>query len=110
VDIAGITGWVSSEYQIDIYNYNKSTSKGVNCRHLTIALNEMYLSMGILSRYVTCLPKDENDQDCHVINSVYSTQLQKWLWIDPRRKLEQSNQADERALFRNLYGKKSLLV
>lgn len=68
---------------IDIYNYHKSTGKGVNCRHLAIALNEMYLSMGIPSRYVTCLPKDENDQDCHVINSVYSSQLQKWLWIDP---------------------------
>lgn len=68
---------------IDIYNYNKSTNKGVNCRHLAIALNEMYLSMGIPSRYVTCLPKDENDQECHVINSVYSVQLQKWLWIDP---------------------------
>lgn len=68
---------------IDIYNYNKSTNEGVNCRHLAIALNEMYLSMGIPSRYVTCLPKDENDQDCHVINSVYSTQLQKWVWIDP---------------------------
>lgn len=68
---------------IDIYNYHKSTGKGVNCRHLAIALNEMYLSMGIPSRYVTCLPKDEKDQDCHVINSVYSTQLQKWLWIDP---------------------------
>lgn len=68
---------------IDIYNYNKSTNKGVNCRHLAIALNEMYLAMGIPSRYVTCLPKDENDPDCHVINSVYSSQLQKWLWIDP---------------------------
>ncbi|MBP5495852.1 MAG: transglutaminase domain-containing protein, partial [Bacteroidales bacterium] len=43
---------------IDIYNYHKSTGKGVNCRHLAIALNEMYLSMGIPSRYVTCMPYD----------------------------------------------------
>lgn len=68
---------------IDIYNYHKSTGKGVNCRHLAIALNEMYLAMGIPSRYVTCLPKDGTDPDCHVINSVYSTQLKKWIWIDP---------------------------
>ena len=68
---------------IDIYNYHKSTGKGVNCRHLAIALNEMYLSMGIKSRYVTCMPKDPNDNDCHVINSVYSQQLNKWIWIDP---------------------------
>ena len=68
---------------IDIYNYHKSTGKGVNCRHLAIALNEMYLSMGIPSRYVTCMPYDEKDPDCHVINSVWSSQYQKWIWIDP---------------------------
>lgn len=68
---------------IDIYNYHKSTGKGVNCRHLAIALNEMYLSMGIPSRYVTCMPKDPNDQDCHVINVVWSSQLKKWIWVDP---------------------------
>lgn len=68
---------------IDIYNYHKSTGKGVNCRHLAIALNEMYLSMGIPSRYVTCIPKDPNDQDCHVINVVWSSQLKKWIWVDP---------------------------
>lgn len=68
---------------IDIYNYHKSTGKGVNCRHLAITLNEMYLSMGFYSRYVTCLPKDPNDQDCHVINTVWSSQLKKWIWVDP---------------------------
>jgi hypothetical protein len=41
--------------------------------------------MGIKSRFVTCLPKDslDIDNDCHVINMVYSMQLKKWLWIDP---------------------------
>ena len=68
---------------IDIYNYHKSTGKGVNCRHLAITLNEMYLSMGFYSRYVTCMPKDPNDQDCHVINTVWSSQLKKWIWVDP---------------------------
>ncbi len=68
---------------IDLYNYHKSTGKGVNCRHLAIALNEMYLSMGIPSRYVTCMPYNSGDQDCHVINSVWSSQYQKWIWIDP---------------------------
>ena len=68
---------------IDFYNYHKATGKGINCRHLAIALNEMYLSMGIPSRYVTCLPKDPDDPDCHVINTVWSSELQKWIWIDP---------------------------
>jgi len=68
---------------IDLYHYHKATGKGINCRHLAIALNEMYLSMGFKSRYVTCFPKDENDNDCHVINSVWVDSLQKWIWIDP---------------------------
>ncbi|MBQ9525142.1 MAG: transglutaminase domain-containing protein [Bacteroidaceae bacterium] len=68
---------------IDLYNYVKTTGKGVNCRQLAISLCEMYLSMGIPARYVTCLPADPNDSECHVINAVWSSQLQKWLWIDP---------------------------
>ena len=68
---------------IDLYHYHKATGEGINCRHLAISLNEMYLSMGWKSRYVTCMPKDENDQDCHVINAVWVNSLQKWIWIDP---------------------------
>ena len=68
---------------IDIYNYHKTTGKGVNCRQLAISLCEMYLSMGIPARYVTCMPADSLDFECHVINAVWSSQLQKWLYIDP---------------------------
>ena len=68
---------------IDLYNYVKTTGKGVNCRQLAISLCEMYLAMGIPARYVTCLAADPNDGECHVINAVWSEQLQKWLWIDP---------------------------
>lgn len=68
---------------IDLYNYVKTTGKGINCRQLAISLCEMYLALGIPARYVTCLPADPNDHECHVINSVWSSQLQKWIWIDP---------------------------
>ena len=68
---------------IDLYNYYKATGKGVNCRQLAISLCEMYLSMGIPARYVTCMPADSFDYECHVINTVWSSQLQKWLYIDP---------------------------
>ena len=68
---------------IDLYNYYKTTGKGVNCRQLAISLCEMYLSMGIPARYVTCMPADSLDFECHVINTVWSDQLQKWLYIDP---------------------------
>jgi len=59
------------------------TGRGVNCRMMATILNECYLSMGIKSRFVTCFPKDTTDNDCHVIDMVYSKSLKKWLWIDP---------------------------
>ena len=63
----------------------KKEGRGLNCRGLAMALNECYLSLGIKSRYVTCLPKDSLgiDVDCHVINMVYANDLKKWIWIDP---------------------------
>ncbi len=60
----------------------KDGSRGLNCRGLATVLNECYLSMGIPSRVITCLPK-KYVSDCHVINAVYSKTLGKWLWIDP---------------------------
>lgn len=57
--------------------------KTLNCRGLGIALNEVYLAMGFKSRYVTCLPKDTADQDCHVITMVWAPSLRKWIWMDP---------------------------
>lgn len=68
---------------IDLYNYAKANDRGINCRMLAIVLNECYLSMGFKSRFITCLPQNEKDQDCHVINCVYSQTLKKWLWMDP---------------------------
>ncbi len=63
----------------------KKDNRGLNCRGLATVLNECYLSMGIKSRFVTCLPKDSLgiDNDCHVINMVYANSLKKWIWIDP---------------------------
>ncbi len=77
------SNWALCEFDaIDFYNYHKATGKGINCRHKAITLNEMYLAMGFKSRFVTCMPKDQNDPDCHVINCVYSETLGKWLWMD----------------------------
>ena len=54
----------------------------LNCRGMAILLNECLLSMDIPSMYVTCLPKILLG-DCHVINAVWSSQLGRWIWIDP---------------------------
>jgi hypothetical protein len=61
----------------------KKENRGVNCRMLATILNEVYLAKGYKSHFVTCLPKSKTDPDCHVINSVYSKTLKKWLWMDP---------------------------
>ncbi len=50
---------------------------------MVILLNEVYLAEGFRSRFVTCLPKDTADNDCHVIDMVWSRSLKKWLWMDP---------------------------
>jgi len=70
---------------LSMINQCKRENRGLNCRGLATVLNECYLSMGIKSRFVTCLPKDSlhNDPDCHVINMVYINSLKKWIWIDP---------------------------
>ncbi|MBN1695492.1 hypothetical protein JW879_08850 [candidate division WOR-3 bacterium] len=57
--------------------------RGVNCRMLSIVLNDFYLSMGFKSRFVTCEPYEYDFDDCHVINIVYSTQFDKWIMVDP---------------------------
>lgn len=61
----------------------KKENRGLNCRGLAIVLNECYLAMGFKSRFVTCLPKDSIVEECHVINTVYSYDLQKWIYLDP---------------------------
>ena len=73
----------TSKNAIDLINTCQLESRGVNCRMMATILNECYLSMGIKSRYITCMPRETEFDDCHVINMVYSTDLNKWIWIDP---------------------------
>jgi hypothetical protein len=72
-----------SKNAIDLIQVCKTENRGVNCRMMAMILNECYLSMGIKSRYITCMPKETEFNDCHVINMVFSKDLNKWIWIDP---------------------------
>ena len=56
---------------------------GSNCLYMSIVLSELYLACGFKSRYVRCLPYDHRDVDCHVVTSVYSKTLDKWVMMDP---------------------------
>ncbi|MBO2008280.1 TPR end-of-group domain-containing protein [Hymenobacter negativus] len=67
----------------DLLRVCRAEKRGLNCRGLATILNEAYLAMGYKARFVGCLPKDSTDYDSHVINAVYSTTQQKWLWMDP---------------------------
>ena len=71
------------KHAIELIKVCREQNRGVNCRMMATVLNECYLAMGITSRYITCMPKETNFDDCHVINMVYSKDLSKWIWIDP---------------------------
>jgi hypothetical protein len=73
----------TSRNAIDLINICKTENRGINCRMMAIILNECYLSLGIKSRFITCMPRETEFDDCHVINMVYSNDLEKWIWIDP---------------------------
>jgi hypothetical protein len=68
---------------MSMISYCNKNNQTLNCRGLSIVLNEIYLSMGYQSRFVVCFPKDSSDSDCHVICIVYSKTLHKWIWMDP---------------------------
>lgn len=68
---------------IDLVKVCRTENRGVNCRMMATMLNECYLAMGYKSRMITCMPKPLEFNDCHVINSVFSKQVNKWIWLDP---------------------------
>ena len=75
----------------------QSENRGLNCRGLATVLNECYLAEGFKSRMITCLPKDslKRDNDCHVINMVWSGKMKKWLWMDPTNDTWVMNEKNE---------------
>jgi hypothetical protein len=72
-----------SKNAVDLIAICKKENRGINCRMMATILKDAYQAMGYPSRVVTCLPKDINDPDCHVITVVWSKQKQKWIWMDP---------------------------
>ena len=64
----GSNGYPKGNMSADNFiTYCTQNNATCNCRGLAITLNEVYLAEGFKSRYVTCLPKDSLDNDCHVI-------------------------------------------
>ena len=63
------------------YSLDKKDS-GINCRNKAQILNEMCLALGIYSRKVWILPYSKYDTDCHVVNEIWDSKLNKWVMLD----------------------------
>jgi len=74
--------WPEHVNAIGLWEYTKNVAPAFNCRLHSILTFELMLAAGLDARYVTCLPEDEEDQDCHVVNEVWLPELDKWAMID----------------------------
>lgn len=73
-----------SEYvnAIGLWEYTKTVAPAFNCRLHSILTYELLTAAGIKARYITCLPYDRNDNDCHVVNEVWLPETGKWVMIE----------------------------
>ena len=67
---------------IGLWEYTKDVAPAFNCRMHSILTFELLLAENIMARYITCMPHDEDDPDCHVVNEVWLPELNKWAMID----------------------------
>lgn len=68
---------------LDLLEYSlDDEDNGINCRNKAQILNEMCLALGIYSRKVWIMPYSGYDGDCHVVNEVWDTSLNKWVMLD----------------------------
>lgn len=67
---------------IGLWEYTKTVAPAFNCRLHSILTYELLTAAGIKARYITCLPYDRNDNDCHVLNEVWLPETGKWVMID----------------------------
>ena len=67
---------------IYLWEYTRNTEPAFNCRLHSIMLFELLSSVGIAATYITCMPENRNDTDCHVVNQVWLPELGRWVMID----------------------------
>ena len=75
---------IQPEYKnaIGLWEYTKNVEPAFNCRLHSIMTFELLTAAGIKARYITCLPQDENDNDCHVVNEVWLPETGQWAMLD----------------------------
>ena len=55
---------------------------GINCRCKAQVLNEMLLALDIYSRKMWIMSDSIYDEECHVVNEVWDSKLNKWVLVD----------------------------
>ena len=75
---------IQPEYKnaIGLLEYTKEVAPAFNCRLHSIMTFEILTAAGIKARYITCLPQDKNDNDCHVVNEVWLPETEQWVMLD----------------------------
>lgn len=74
--------WLQERNAITLWEYSRRVTTGFNCRWHSTMLSELLLAVGIKNRFITCLPQDKNDGDCHVVNIIWLPEYKKWAMID----------------------------
>ena len=74
--------WPQSVDAIGLWEYTRNVAPAFNCRLHSILTFELLLAAGMDAKYVTCMPEDEDDGDCHVVNEVWLPELGKWAMVD----------------------------
>lgn len=68
---------------ISLLEYSLDNKKhGINCRSKAQILNEMCLALNLYSRKVWIMPNSRYDNDCHVVNEIWDSTLNKWVMLD----------------------------
>ena len=74
--------WPKDVNAIGLWEYIHDVEPAFNCRLHSILTFELLLSAGIQARYITCMPEDKDDPDCHVVDEVWLPELNKWAMVD----------------------------
>ena len=74
--------WPEYVNAIGLWEYTKDVAPAFNCRLHSIMTFELMLAANIKARYITCMPQDKDDPDCHVVNEVWLPELNKWAMVD----------------------------
>jgi hypothetical protein len=68
---------------LNLIHLCNTENKKLNCYMYSIILNQVYLSMGYPSRMVHLLPHSGEHKESHWVIAVYSSDLGKWIMMDP---------------------------